>query len=169
MAGVAACLHGRPRPRLGTGEPRPSRGAFPFSAAENFFRGAIDGTASNGAEKQASEEEMGDGGSAPSPFIAGEGQPAPPTITGNDGLPCMSQGLVKSCSCRGSMGKRRRPRPINCHASTEAAGFGARGASYLTLGFASKPSPSAPWARGLLSAFWEWGSLDLPACGPWHG
>ena len=35
----------------------------------------------------------------------------------------MSQGLVKSCSCRGSVGKRRRPRPINRHASTEAAGF----------------------------------------------
>ena len=59
----------------------------------------------------------------PSSFIAGEGQPAPPTITGNDGFPCMSQGLVKSCSCRGSVGKRRRPRPINRHASTEAAGF----------------------------------------------
>ena len=29
---------------------------------------------------------MGDGGSTPSPFIAGEGQPAPPTITGNDGF-----------------------------------------------------------------------------------
>ena len=94
-------------------------------------------------EEEASEEEMGDGGSAPSPFIARGGQPAPPTITGNDGFPCMSQGLVKA--------------------------FGARGAPYLTLGFASKPSPSAPWARGLLSAFWERGSPDLPACGPWRG
>ena len=35
--------------------------------------------------------------------------------------------------------------------------FGARGAPYLTLGFAAKPSPSAPWAQGLLSAFWERG------------
>ena len=35
---------------------------------------------------------------------------------------CM-QGLVKSCGCRGVVGKRRRPRPINHHASTEAAGF----------------------------------------------
>src|SRR4051812_32612533 len=26
-------------------------------------------------------------------------------------------------------------------------------------------SSCAPWARGLLSAFWEWGSPDLPACG----
>ena len=66
---------------------------------------------------------MGDGGSAPSPFIAREGQPAPPTIAGNDGFPCMSQGLVKSSSCRGSMEKQRRPRPINRHALTEAAGF----------------------------------------------
>ena len=33
------------------------------------------------------------------------------------------------------------------------------------FGFAAKPSPSAPWARGLLSAFWEWGYRDLPACG----
>ena len=47
--------------------------------------------------------------------------------------------------------------------------FGARGASYLTLGFAAKPSPSAPWARGLLLAFWERGSPDLPACGPRRG
>ena len=38
-------------------------------------------------------------------------------------FPCMQQGLVKSGSCRGSVGKRRRPRPINCHASTEATGF----------------------------------------------
>ena len=26
-----------------------------------------------------------------------------------------------------------------------------------------------PWARGLLSASWERGSPDLPACGPWRG
>ena len=123
-AGVATCLHGRPHPRLGAGEPGPSRGAFPFSAAENFLRGAIGGTASNEAKKkQASEEGMGDGGSAPSPFLAREGQPASPTIVGNDGFPCMSQGLVKSGSCPGSVGKWRRARPINRHASTEAAGF----------------------------------------------
>ena len=29
----------------------------------------------------------------------------------------------------------------------------------------ARPSPGAPWARGLLSAFWERGSPDLPACG----
>ena len=54
----------------------------------------------------------------------------------------------------------RQPRP---------QAIGARGASHLTLGFASKPSPSAPWAPGLLSAFWERGSPDLPVCGPWRG
>ena len=43
------------------------------------------------------------------------------------------------------------------------------GAPHLPFGFASKPSPSAPWAKGLLSASWERGYLDLPACGPWHG
>jgi hypothetical protein len=37
------------------------------------------------------------------------------------------------------------------------------------FGFSWKPSPSAPWARGLLSAFWEPGYPDLPACGPWRG
>ena len=47
--------------------------------------------------------------------------------------------------------------------------FGARGAPNLTLGFAAKPSPSEPWARGLLSVFWERGSPDLPACGPQRG
>ena len=54
----------------------------------------------------------------------------------------------------------RQPRP---------QAFGARDAPCLTLGFAAKPSPSAPWARGLLSAFYERGSLDLPACGPQCG
>ena len=54
----------------------------------------------------------------------------------------------------------RRPRP---------QAFGARGVPYLTFDFASKPRTSAPWARGLLSAFWEWGSPDLPACGPRRG
>ena len=39
----------------------------------------------------------------------------------------------------------------------------------MLLGFASKPCSSMPWARGLLSASWEWGYPDLPACGPGHG
>ena len=67
------------------------------------------------------------------------------------------------------MGKQRRPRPINRHASTKAAGHWGPRRSAVALWFASKPSPSAPWARGLLSAFWERGSPDLPACSPRRG
>jgi hypothetical protein len=47
--------------------------------------------------------------------------------------------------------------------------IGARGTSPLPFGFATKPSPSAPWARGLLSASWEPGYPDLPAYGPGRG
>ena len=75
-----------------------------------------------GRSKQA-RKRWATGAPPTSPFITGEGQPAPPTIAGNDGFPCMSQGLVKSSSCRGSMGKRRRPHPIKRHALTEAAAF----------------------------------------------
>ena len=41
----------------------------------------------------------------------------------------------------------------------------ARDASHLPFRLSAQPSPGAPWARGLLSAFWERGSPDLPACG----
>ena len=52
---------------MGGGEPGPSWRAFPFSAVENFFVGAMDVTASSEARKKKQEEweEMGDGGSAP--------------------------------------------------------------------------------------------------------
>ena len=69
----------------------------------------------------------------PFPFIAGEGQPAPPRSQVMMVFPCISQGLVKSGSCRGSMGKRRRPRPINRHASTKAAGYWGPRCSALAL------------------------------------
>ena len=68
-------------------------------------------------------------------------------------------------SCRGSMGKRRRPCPINRHAATKVAGCWGPRRSALAPCFSAKPSQSAPWARGLLLAFWERGSPDLPACG----
>ena len=96
-------------------------------------------------------------------LIAGEGQPLGIMTSGNrDPYLCM-QGLVKSCSCREIVGSAdahvqstamRRPRPQAVRA---------RGASCLPLCFSAKPSPRAPWARGLLSAFWERGSPDLPA------
>lgn len=76
------------------------------------------------------------GSPPPSSFIAGEGQPAIPTITGNDVFLCMHQGLVKSGSCQGSVGKRRHPRPINRHASREAAGC-----------WGPRLSTLAPWLR----------------------
>ena len=41
----------------------------------------------------------------------------------------------------------------------------ARDASLLPFRLPARPSPGAPWARGLLSTFWERGSPDLPACG----
>ena len=103
----------------------------------------------------------------PFPFIAEEGQPAPPTITGNDGFPCMSQGLVKAGSCRGSMGKQRRPRPINRHASTEAACFWGPRRSVLDLWLRLEAKPERALGPGLLSAFWERGPQTcLPAA---HG
>ena len=46
---------------------------------------------------------------------------------------------------------------------------GARGAPHLPFGFALKLSPGVRWARGLLSASWERGYPDLPACGPRRG
>ena len=54
----------------------------------------------------------------------------------------------------------RRPRPQVVRA---------RGASLLPFRLPARPSPGAPWARGLPSAFWEQGSPDLPACGLWRG
>ena len=45
----------------------------------------------------------------------------------------------------------------------------ARGALHMPFGFTWKPSPSAPWARGLLSVFWIWGYPAMPACGPPRG
>ena len=50
----------------------------------------------------------------------------------------------------------RRPRP---------QAIRARGAALLPFRLPAWPSPGVPWARGLLSAFWERGSPDLPACG----
>ena len=82
------CLRRWTRSLLGSGEPGPSWQAFPFSASENIFAGAMGVTTSDEEreKKRAEQEGMSNGGSAPSSFIAGEGQPAIPTITGNDGF-----------------------------------------------------------------------------------
>ena len=54
---------------------------------------------------------------------------------------CPRQPFVKSGSCRGCMGKQRRPRPINRHASTKAAGYWGprRSALDLWLRLEAKP------------------------------
>ena len=67
------------------------------------------------------------------------------------------------------MGKRRRPCPINRHASTEAAGFWGPRRSALDLWLRLEAKPERALGPGLLSAFWKWGSPDLPACGPRRG
>ena len=50
----------------------------------------------------------------------------------------------------------RRPRPQAVRA---------RDTSHLPFRLSARPSPGAPWARGLMSVFWKRGSPDLPACG----
>ena len=168
--GVAACLRGQPRPLLGGGETGPAWRAFPFSTAENLFVDAMSVTTRRWSKEEEEaggmEEEMSNGGSGPLLIYSQkEANRRPPRSQVMIVFLCMQQGLVKSNGCRGSVGKRRRPRLVNRHALIKAAGGWARGTPHLPFGFASKPSPSAPWARGLLSAFWERGSPDLPACG----
>ena len=77
-----------------------------------------------GGRREQARKRWAMGAPPPLPIRERESQPASPTIAGNDGFPCMSRGPDKSSSCRGNMGKRRRPRPIIHHASIEAAGFG---------------------------------------------
>ena len=110
---ATGCLRGRPWPRLGGGEAGSTWQAFPFSAAENLLDGAM--------KKKEKQGRMNWKGARQSVLIAGEGQPPTPTITGNHDPFCM-QGLVKSHSCRGVMGKRGRPRPINRHTEPKAIG-----------------------------------------------
>ena len=111
--GVAGCLWGRPRPRLGGGESGSTWRAFPSSAAENLFGGAM--------KKKDKQEGMDRKGRRRPILIARGAQPPASTITGNHDPLCM-QRLVSSCNCRGVMGERSRPRPINRHATPKAVG-----------------------------------------------
>src|SRR3954463_15456522 len=74
---------------------------------------------------------------------------SPPSRAQNKGAWGNSAAHVQSTATR-------RPRPQAVRA---------RGASPLPFHLSAWPSPGVPWARGLLSAFWERGSPDLPACG----
>ena len=98
-------------------------------------------------------------------LIAGEGQlPSTMTSGNHDPYLCM-QGLVKSCSCRGIVGNADAHVQSTATQHLRPQAVRARGASHLPLRLSAQPSPGVPWARGLLSAFWERGSPDLPACG----
>ena len=99
----------------------------------------------------------------------------PSTITSNDGFPCMSQGLVKSSSCRGSVLKRRRPCPINRHASTEAACFWGPRRSALDPWLRRKAKPERTLGPGAtvgvlgtgvprLACLWPTGWLSWQVC-----
>ena len=111
--GVAGCLRGRPRPCLGGGESSSTRRAFPFSTAEYLFGEAM--------KKEEKREGMDRKGRRRPVLIARGGQPPASTITGNHD-PHWMQGLVSSCSCRGVVGERSRPCPINRHAAPKAVG-----------------------------------------------
>ena len=111
--GVAGCVRGRPRPRLGGGGSGPTWRAFTFSAAENLFGGAM--------KKKGKQEGMDRKGRHRPVLIARGGQLPASMITGNHDPLCM-QGLVSSCNCRGVVGERSCPRPINRHTAPKAAG-----------------------------------------------
>ena len=102
----------------GTG---PSRGAFPFSSSENRRIVPLSSKWRSSKEEEAKQGETDWKGSCRSVLIVRGGQPSASTITGNHDPFCM-QGLVTSDGCRGIVGKRRRPRPINRHAASKAAG-----------------------------------------------
>ena len=53
------------------------------------------------------------------------------------------------------MGKRRRPRPINRHASTKAVGYWGPWRSALDLWLRPEAKSEGALGPGLLSAFWE--------------
>ena len=112
--GVAGCLRGRPRPRLGGGESSSTWRVLPFSAAKNLFGGAM--------KKKEKQEGMNRKGRRRPALIARGGQRPASTTTGNRDPLCM-QGPDGSHSCRGVVGERSRPRLINCHTAPKAAGY----------------------------------------------
>ena len=90
----------------------------------------------------------------PSSFIVGEGQPAPPTITGNDGFSLHVAGTCQIGQLPRQHGEAKTPRsnqPRRVDQGRRLLGLAAL--RTCPFGFASKPSPSAPWARGLMSTF----------------
>ena len=60
----------------------------------------------------------------------------------------MQQGLISRAVAEAAWGSGDAHVQSTATCQPRPHAFGARGAPYLTLGFAAKPSPSAPWARG---------------------
>ena len=102
-------------------------------------------------------------------LIAGGGQPSASTIAGNHDQ------FLHAGTCQFMQLPRRRggaEPPMSNQPPHGARGrklLGPFDASHLPLCLSAQPSPGAPWARGLLSVFWERGSPDLPACGLQRG
>ena len=157
---ATGCLRGRPRPRLGGVEAGSTWRAFPFSAAENLLDGAM--------KKKEKQGGMNWKGARRSVLMAGEVQPSTSTIAGNHDPLCM-QGLVQSVQLPRRRGEVETPTSNQLPRCPRPQAVRAHGASLLPFRLPARPSPGAPWARGLLSAFWERGSPDLPACGPRRG
>ena len=137
--GVAGCLRGRPRPRLGGGESSSTWRAFPFSTAENLFGGAM--------KEKEKQEGMDRKGRRRPVLIAGGGQPPASTTIGNHDPLCM-QGPDGSHSCQGIMGKQGRPRPINRHAAPKAAGYWGPRCSELDPWLRCEAKPERTWGPG---------------------
>ena len=91
---------------------------------------------------------MGNGGSAPSPFIAGGGQPPASTIAGNDGFSACTRDSSSRAVAEAAWGSGDAHVLSITTRQSRPQAIGARGTPHLALGFASKPSLSAPWARG---------------------
>ena len=72
-------------------------------------------------------------------------------------FPSMQQGLVKSGSSEAASGSGDAQAQSTATRRPTPQAVGAHGAPHLPFGFALKPSPSAPWDRGLLPAFWNGG------------
>ena len=98
------------------------------------------------------------------PLIAGGGQPPASTIAGNDGFYACTRDSSSRAVAEAAWGSGDANVPSIATRQPRPQAVGARGAPHLPLGFTSKPSLSAPWARGLLSASWGRGTQTcLPA------
>ena len=88
------------------------------------------------SRREQDEREMGRGSTRSHIYSQEKVNRRPPTISSNDDPLCMQHAVVKSSSCRGGVGKRSRPCPINHHALSRPQTVRAHGAPHLPFGFA---------------------------------